>query len=332
MKPDLSIIVPIYNGEKYIIKRINTLKKIKNLRTELIFINDGSTDHSAEILKNLEQNTKNLIFIDQKENRGVSSARNLGLKKARGNYITFLDIDDLPNPKMYEKLYQYAIKNNLDISMCNFYEYFETTGEKVNSKYHYATEIITNPEIARRYLLDKISNALWDKLYRRELLKGLTFNETLAIGEDILFNLETLPKAKTLGFLNEYLYGYVQQPSSAMHTISQKLTQYQSVLKNLPEDQLTYLKTTFPDELEFFRCQMLTRTLHAISLSATTRNRKDALNLLRPIFTKNTLTRLLKNPDLPKSTKLELYLLKTLGLSTHLRLTPIYKYLRNKTR
>lgn len=330
--PDLSIIIPVHNGEKYITRCISSLLKIIDPTTELILINDGSTDNSADILKTLAKTSKNLIIINSSKNHGVSHARNLGLKKATGKYITFADIDDQIHPEMYQKLYSLAQKNNLDIATCNFYEYYEGNRERINSKYSYRKEIISQPDITNRYLLDQISNALWDKLYRNNLIKSLKFNESLAIGEDILFNLEALPRAKSLGFIPERLYGYTQQPLSAMHSISPKLTQYQSVPNKLPKANISFLQSNFPEELAFFRCQMLTRTIHAISMSATKNTYRSAKSLLKKVATPQNLSLILQNPNIPKATKLEIRILKTFGPSLHLRLMPLYKYLRSKTR
>jgi len=119
MKYDLSIITPIYNGEKYIDRCLESIKK-NNINYEIIIINDGSTDNTINKLNQIKE--KNIKIINLKENHGVSYARNIGIKEINGDYFTFIDIDDHIEEKTYDRLFSIAKKNNLDICGCNYYE------------------------------------------------------------------------------------------------------------------------------------------------------------------------------------------------------------------
>ena len=114
----VSIIVPVYNVESYLDKCLNSLVNQTLKDIEIIVINDGSTDNSQKIIDKYSKKYKNIINIT-KENGGVSEARNLGLEKASGEYIGFLDSDDWIEPDMYELMYQKAKTENFDIVACD---------------------------------------------------------------------------------------------------------------------------------------------------------------------------------------------------------------------
>lgn len=136
--PKVSIIIPVYNMEQYLIKCLDSVINQTLQDIEIICINDGSTDHSLEILKEYASKDNRIIIID-KENGGLSSARNAGIKKSTGEYIGFVDSDDWISLDYFELLYNTATKHNADIACCsiskviegNPRKYFEIKNEKV---------------------------------------------------------------------------------------------------------------------------------------------------------------------------------------------------------
>src|SRR4051812_9727086 len=125
MKPKISIIVPVYNVEKYLSRCLDSLLTQTLTDIEVIAINDGSTDSSLNILINYREMDNRLKIIDQL-NGGVSSARNAGIKAANGNYIGFVDPDDWIDNEMYENLYQMVQTEQADIVMCSYIREFGT--------------------------------------------------------------------------------------------------------------------------------------------------------------------------------------------------------------
>ena len=119
----ISIIVPVYNVESYLSNCIDSILNQTFKDFELILVNDGSTDKSLEICKHYK-NMDDRIFIIDKKNGGLSSARNAGLDIIKGEYIGFVDSDDYIHPQMYELLYKQIIENEADISMCEFKKVF----------------------------------------------------------------------------------------------------------------------------------------------------------------------------------------------------------------
>lgn len=323
-KIDISIIIPVYNGEKYI---TNLLDKViaSPLNKEIIVIDSLSKDNSLAILRNYGKKI-NLITLDN--NYGVSYARNLGIKKAKGNYVGFLDIDDDIEPLMFLKMYNKAREADSDICICNYDEFYEFKKDRNKSKYNYEFD----GDILKNYLLDKISPAIWDKIYKREFIKKLNFNENLNIGEDILFNLEAFLKKPKVVFLNEYLYHYFQQDKSVMHSLSSRHLEFAQVVQNLNDKSLKYLKENYYEEYEFFELEMLTRAIHSLSVLANKSNKKAVKKYLQKVISKNKLTKIITNKYFSKSIKLEMLILKVFGLNIHLILIPVYKKIRNLTR
>lgn len=192
MSIKLSIIVPVYNAEKYLYKNVMTLiqQTISSADYEIILINDGSKDASSEICFQLSQDYSNIILISQK-NSGVSVARNAGIEKARGHYITFVDSDDYVCPEYVETIFELVDEEKEFYILDNFIVEDHIKG----SEKQWLLELIK-----KRYTIDDVLsylcssriNAPWDKIYLKSVIKShdLKFEVGLNMGEDVLFNLK----------------------------------------------------------------------------------------------------------------------------------------------
>lgn len=255
MKNLISIIIPVYNTELYLKKCIESviLQTYNNL--EIILIDDGSTDKSYDIGKEYALKDSRIILLKQK-NSGVSKARNLGIEKASGDWITFLDSDDWLEPNALEVLLNNALKYDADMVMANFfynYSDYERIGylsknilrkTDINS---YPLAILV-PEASNYYdktnLDIEIYAAACCKLTRKEIISKhhLTFNEKLHLGEDGLFHLKTFLKVKEAIVINEHLYHYRMHENSAIHKYKKDIENhnldfyqnYTSLLKEIP--------------------------------------------------------------------------------------------------
>lgn len=184
----LSIIIPVYNAEQYLHECLNSVFSQKLDSFEVICVDDGSSDNSAEIIRHFQQLHPNLVLIQQ-ENRGPSAARNTGINNATGNYIFFLDNDDtfLTNYSLQE-IVSIAEKESVDLFVFNA---LIDGNRSFLSPFPSSKEILSGPELMT--LFYKTCNSLmipiWGHLYRREYLlnNGLFFNEKFLV-EDILFN------------------------------------------------------------------------------------------------------------------------------------------------
>ncbi len=215
---DISIIVPIYNAEKYLNKCIKSLINQTKKELEFILVNDGSTDSSEEIIKSYKD--KRIKYFKNK-NQGIGKTRNFGMKKATGKYIMFLDSDDYLATNACEELFSKAEKDNLDLVINNFYRVEEETEKKV--------EVIipefknTTLKDNKRLLLD-VNLAPWNKLYKREFLKKnkIQFVEDLKY-EDAPFVVEAMDKAKKIGYIKKFLNYYVIHKNSETTVRDEKI-------------------------------------------------------------------------------------------------------------
>ena len=167
----LSIIIPVFNGEKFIKRCVDSVLNQSMYIDEIIIINDNSTDGTIEILEKNYSNLVNIKIINLKKNHGVSYCRNLGIEKSSGEYIGFVDSDDYVEVNMFEKMYNNAKDNNLDICICNFVEVNQQN--RIKSKYKNNEEILERDKSLEKYLLNKISPSVWDKIFRRKILKNI---------------------------------------------------------------------------------------------------------------------------------------------------------------
>ena len=165
----VSVIIPVYNVEIYIEKCINSLINQTLKEIEFIFVNDGSPDNSVSIIKKYQKKDKRIKLLE-KENGGQASARNLGMKHAKGEYIAFVDSDDYVKENMYELMYNRAKKDNLDIVMCeNYLVYNDRIEEKKNSITENDEQIIT-PE---KYIT--LSPSPCNKIIKKEYIEKCKF-------------------------------------------------------------------------------------------------------------------------------------------------------------
>lgn len=212
----VSIIVPVFNTEKYLNKCINSLLNQTLKDIEIIIINDGSTDNSEKIIK--EFNDERIKYIPQ-ENQGIGKTRNKGIKLAKGKYIVFVDSDDYIATTFCEKLYQKAEKEHLDIVFC---DYFEDKGYLKEIRFPNispASSLKDNPQI-----VNKINLGPCNKIYLRELLlkNDIFFVENLKY-EDAPFVIKSLIYASKIGKINECLTYYVIHENSETTKRNQKI-------------------------------------------------------------------------------------------------------------
>lgn len=225
---NVSVIVPIYNAEKYIERCIDSILKQTLTNIELILINDGSTDYSLKICKRYREQDSRIVLVD-KENNGVSSARNKGLEIAKGKYIAFVDADDYINKNMYNEMLTRIKGDKSDLCICNSI-IEDKKILKVSNKIEEAV-LENRKDIMERIVFPLIgptkvmgNDALLsfrgpvNYMYKKAIIKdnNITFKEDFIIGEDFLFNLEYLSKINKVSISSKYFYHYCINRQSAM--------------------------------------------------------------------------------------------------------------------
>lgn len=210
----ISIIVPVYNAEKYIRETINSILNQDFTDYELVLVNDGSKDNSLEICREYEHKYPQIHVFDQK-NSGVSAARNKGICEARGEYIAFADADDLLEKDMLSVLYKCAIEYNADVVSCG--AGLVEDGKIVKEEYGTNTLKVYDTDEALRFFLigNQVNIGVWTKLFKRELVDGIKFLEDKRINEDKFFIFEALMKAKSLVVYDVTKYLYCKREGSA---------------------------------------------------------------------------------------------------------------------
>lgn len=212
-EPLISVIVPIYNVEKYLEKCIESIinQSYKNL--EIILINDGSPDSSKEICEKYRQIDSRIVLINKK-NGGLSSARNAGLKNATGEIIVCVDSDDWINKDMIRVMYQNLEKYNADLSVCNF-EIKDASGKSDIKKFTEQIEIL-NKEQAMQYAIlpEKFYGFAWNKMYRKSILKDMLYDESIRKGEDSPFTCQYISRCEKIVYQDIPLYYYRQDTVS----------------------------------------------------------------------------------------------------------------------
>lgn len=212
----ISIIVPMYNVEDYIRKCLDSITKQTIFEVlEVIVIDDGSKDMSRKIAEEYSKQYSN-IKVFSKENGGVSSARNFGIEKSTGDYVTFIDADDFINLSYMERFYNLIIQTNADIIIQDYTLIFDD-GKKIKYRKGCNKKEWSREEAIKELLCGgDIGNNLFDKIFKYEIVKNIRFNKNIKIGEDFLFIYEALKKSNRI--YGEFFagYNYYQRNGSAM--------------------------------------------------------------------------------------------------------------------
>ena len=251
----ISVIIPVYNSERYLKKCLDSLLDQTYQDFEIIAVNDGSTDGSRAVLDQYQAKYPDTVRVYDKENDGQGAARNFGMEKAAGEYVLFLDSDDYIEKSMLETLYNAAVQQESDLVVCDYYEIEEGSGKKIVSK--------AMPKFSENRNTDYfLSNpSPWNKLIRLRVMRehGIRFLE-----HHIYEDLATLPilagYAAHIAYVEEPLYNYIIHAGSSMrqkcyHT---KLESIFTAMAHLDGELHTRgLAEKYGAELEFLYIQHL---------------------------------------------------------------------------
>lgn len=250
----LSIIMPAYNSEKFIEKTIGSILSQTFTDYELLCTDDGSTDSTGKILDEFAKNDSRVKVFHQPRNMGIEEARKRCLENCAGEYIGFVDSDDILHPQMYELMFEAAEKHNADIVMC---EYLETAeGEEIQFEpLEYDEEKVSVVDMDERYRRMNsrgrecmFMTALWNKIYRSELFMAALPDRPT---EDLEINVRALHRTEELLFVDYPLYFYTYIDNSSSHRPSwwHQLLEYrfridEYITENLPKyADATHIRT-----------------------------------------------------------------------------------------
>ena len=227
MDDKITVIVPVYNVENYLRKCLDSIIAQTYKNIEIIVVNDGSTDASGQICQEYTQIDNRIVYIE-KENGGLSEARNVGLDKMTGSYVTFIDSDDWAELDYVEILYKKIIEYQADISVGNYYSYnedeetyyFHIYGNSYYEKVYDNISIFENLYESQEMKSFALISA-WGKLYKAKLFDYLRFDKG-KLGEDGYFNQKMYLSVNKVVYLNKGLYAYRQRSGSITNTWTEK--------------------------------------------------------------------------------------------------------------
>lgn len=252
----ISVIIPIYNVEKYLARCLDSIVNQTHKDMEIILVNDGSKDNSLDICKYYQKKDPRIIVIN-KINEGVSVARNIGINVATGKYIAFVDADDWIKPHMYENMLNTIEKYKCNIAFCNYIKDRKNiktykrlkVNKDVLGKLDIINELIANmvgwEDIFPKY--NYVMGCIWRSIYNRDFLNkfNLRFTPGITIMEDLVFNIQSLIYCDKVCINHGFYYHYMQNKTSSLHTYNEKMWLDQVEVHNLLE---TILKDADLDE------------------------------------------------------------------------------------
>lgn len=213
--PIISVIVPVYNVEKYVRNALESIacQSLENI--EIILVDDGSEDDSYQICREMAMEDNRMIVL-QIDHKGVSAARNTGLALAKGEYILFIDADDWMDSDMLEYLYRNLESTNAGIATCEFVKEYPDGRRRIDGSHN-------SYRIQGKQIIDEInyngefSPYLFNKLFHKSLLSGICFHEGVSLGEDYSFVMEVMMKNPVIVRGGECKYHYLQRPGSVSY-------------------------------------------------------------------------------------------------------------------
>ncbi len=238
----VSLIVPIYNADKYINLVLRSLLHQTYKNIEYILVDDYSEDNTLKIIKQYEKKSKKVKIIALPINGGVSHARNEGLKIAEGDYIFFCDADDFLDDNAIEEALKVAKEEQADLVELKKIYWFKHRKQvlhfdapELQEKFYINSMLIENKEVYT-------SSYSTGKLYKRELIGETLFDETIKCYEDLIFTNEITKKVKKFVFLDNVNYHYLQRDNSLANSLSPEHLNYLSLIKRIKGDHVTFDK------------------------------------------------------------------------------------------
>ena len=264
--PEITIVVPVYNVQAYLPKCMDSLLAQTFGEIEVILVDDGSTDASGAICDSYAEKDSRIRVVHQ-QNKGVSRARNAGIRLARGRYLGFVDSDDWVDRDFCRILYRVATDYGADIAVCSYYEVGEQGelrclasgdgGDAVVYDCRDALKLLCGDSLMRSYA--------WNKLFKREVFDGLLFPVDRTVYEDMAIMYKLFYRANRIVQLNVPLYYYLTRTGSILHSGFHPLAEYQFFL--VMREWMLFLreKNVFPEDQDWCETKVLERGTHVVN-------------------------------------------------------------------
>ncbi len=260
----VSIVVPIYNVAPYLKRCVDSLTSQTYSNIEILLVDDGSTDNSFEIMKDLSKEEHRIRCL-QKENGGLSSARNFGLKHCTGEYVLFIDSDDYVSCNMCERLINCAIATSSDVVVCDMEYFYDDKRRIFASGGEFTTgSVLSNPSLIR------MNNSACNKLFKVELFNDIDFAHGLWY-EDLATVPIVLCKANKITKVNEAMYFYYQRSGSIAHSANEKIFDIYKAIERV----IDYITASIEEPLQSLAIKEMKHCFIIHGLDLTTLRIKD---------------------------------------------------------
>ena len=316
----VSVIVPVYNGEKYLRECIDSICNQSYTDLEIIIINDGSNDNTSKIAKQIESKDNRVIYVEH-ENKGVSYSRNKGLDLATGEYIVFVDCDDTIEKGYIELLFNQISKNNLDIVSCGYTDISIYGTIKLND-FYIGNSMLNKDEFINN-IFKGVGGTLWGKIFKTEIINKnkIRLNNNIFMCEDMLFVLKYAMKCNSFGAIEQSLYNYNRKNENS---ISSKINfeYFDNLIKVMKSIEVILNENKYDKNfIDSILCERIRSLTISFSIMQHDKNHKysrnEKMNNIIYIFknqyfktykelfkgnnrSENTLINLIKNEDVKK--------------------------------
>lgn len=302
MEKDLiSVILPIYNVEKYLSRCLDSVIGQTHKNIEIILVDDGSTDNSYKICEEYAKNDKRIVII-HKENGGLSDARNVGIKKAKGDYITLIDSDDYVEKDYVEFLYKLIKDNNSQMSVCGHTVLYEN-GKKIKKETHEHLVLSAKKTLEKILYDDGIDLSAWAKMYEKKLFDKVQYPKGRYF-EDSATTYLLVDECKKIAVGSESKYNYIIRNNSITTAL---FSPKKMELITSTEEMTSYVKSKYPDLKAAAERRLMYAYLSTLSQLANSkfRHKKEENELMK--YIKLNRKNVLKNKRLNKRDRVALY-------------------------
>ena len=300
MNPKISVIVPVYNSEKFIERCVDSLQRQTLKEIEIILVNDGSTDDSLKLCAHLEKKYNNIRLIDQK-NGGASKARNTGIKAANGEYVGFLDSDDWAHPQMFEQMYAIASENKVDIVQCSFVCTGNADDQSISCNNKVISKVVDSSYALHQLMCiekeQSFNYLLWNKIFKRDIFEKFDYPVRIKTINDVPVVSRLFYYSKNIAYTQqEFVYYFDRNDANNKSTMdSLKISESKMIYSHIE---------AFNDVADFFKFKnktfyqeaMYLLTVWVCSGIKVKHKSKELKSIIKRVLSNHSVS---KNPYIP---------------------------------
>lgn len=256
--PLISVLVPMYNVAKTIKRCVQSIRQQTYNNLEIVLLDDGSTDQTYQIAQTLATQDQRIKLLQKTNNQNISTTRNYLLDNYTGDYVIWVDADDVVHKKYVEQLYTTITSTNADLGICGFSLMFANLW--LIRPHNPVIRIFEKEALYNNIILNhRVGFTLWNKIFKHELIKNVRFNESIKFGEDFAFVFDYLKQVNYAAYTNDKLYKYIVRPGSeTTKKFSHKKISFVEYLQNLLlQEQTPYIKEALATWLAFTGVSLL---------------------------------------------------------------------------